>query len=209
MHPGGSDGGAAHLAPVIAHAHSARSRTGCEVESDGSRTRVRLWGALPFTWCGNLSLHCHGAGVSIVEADARHLGSARWAASVLVEPAGEGRSLHGLDFLAMARHRPALVPLAPRLERARFRLDPPSEDRCARLCLSAPDRLGLLAALLEAIVASGLRPRALTVRTRDGQAQDCFELEAAAGTRPTERSLADLEVRLRGRPGAVSGYLNK
>ena len=135
--------------------------------------------------------------MSIVEVDACHLGRARWAASLLVEPAEEGAALRALDFLAMARHRPGLVPLPDGLELASFQLDGPGSDGCARLRVSAPDRLGLLASLLGQVVASGLRPRELCVRTPDGRAEDWLTLEGEAGTPPGPQALAALEAALR------------
>ena len=186
----------ARLAPVLAHAKDPTRRTGCHVKRDGSRARVRLWGALPFEWCGNLSLQCLAARVSIVEADARHVGKARWAASLVISPAGEGASVDGLDFLAMARRRPGLVPLPDHLEPASFRLEPPRPDGSASLFVSAPDRLGLLANLLSQVLACGLRPRELRVRTPEGRAEDWFALEGDAGQPPSPRALALLEAAL-------------
>jgi hypothetical protein len=189
---GPSDGGVLTLASVVERARDARDRTGCDVQTEGARARVRLWGALPFTWCGNLSLHCHGASVSILEVDARHLGNARWAASLLVESLSSAKAVRALDFVAMARRRPSLAPLPPTFGVDHFRLVPPDEQGVVRVYLTAPDRLGLLAAILETIVACGLRPRELSVRTRAGRAEDWLALEAQVGSRPSASALAAL-----------------
>lgn len=194
-----SEVAALRLASVIHSARDPSARTGCDVRRVGRSARVRLWGALPFTWSANLALHCHGARISILEADAMHMGRARWAATLLVEGVGleQGVSSCGVDFLAMARHRPLLVPRSDNLASGSFRLEPPAEDGAARLFISVPDRLGLLAGLLARFLACGLRPREICARTRGGRAEDWFALERQGGTPPATEDMAALAAGLR------------
>ncbi len=197
-HFGPSDGGVLTLASVVERASNPASRTGCDVQMEGMRSRVRLWGALPFDWCGNLSLHCHAAGVNIVEVDARHLGSARWAASLLVEPVADGARVRSLDIQAMARHRPSRVLAEPAIQLDTFELTPAGQRAAVGLRLTAADRLGLLASVLAAVLDSGLRPREISVRTRSGRAEDWLSLEGQSGAAPSAKQLANLSLRLGG-----------
>jgi hypothetical protein len=192
---GPADGGVLTLDSLLDRA-SNNPPSGCDVMREGRRTRVRLWGSLPFEWCGNLSLHCRAASVNILDVDARHLGTSRWVASLLVEPKDGAGILESSDFVTMSRHRPGLARSPGPALLDEFQLTPSEANGCALLHLRAPDRIGLLAGVLDAIVRSGLRPRRLSVRTRNGRAEDWLELESAAAAAPTTVSLDALWAQL-------------
>ena len=191
---GPAGAGPTTLAAVVERAASRNQPAGFEIQSEQEGTRVHLWGGLPFSWCGHLTLHCHAAQVNILEIDARHLAHGRWIASLLLEAGSSESQIGSRNFLAMARHRPALVPVQPRLELESLDLavGDGENDSVARLRLRARDRMGLLASLFHAIQASGLRPRELWIRTRDGWAEDWIVLESLAGTAPAVPALEAL-----------------
>lgn len=205
---GPADAGPTTLAAVVERAARRKREAGCETQSEPGGTRVHLWGILPFSWCGHLALHCHVARVNILDVDARHRGHGHWIASLLLEAASPESQIGSRDFLAMARHRPALVPSQPRIELESFDLagvragaapsggsgsgDEESEP-FAQLRVRARDRLGLLAGVFQAIQACELRPRELWIRTRDGWAEDWIVLESLAGTAPSVAALEALE----------------
>ncbi|MHA7838365.1 MAG: hypothetical protein ACX98W_13000 [bacterium] len=198
---GPADAGPETLAAVVERAAIRERAAGCESESEGGRTRVHLWGVLPFSWCGHLALHCHAAGVSILEVDARHVERGRWIASILLESHSPEARVSSRDFLAMARHRPGLVPMQPRIESLSFDLGEAEREPVARLRLRARDRLGLLAGVLQGILSCDLRPRELWIRTCEGWAEDWIVLESLAGTAPLPEALDALRRRL-GDPNA-------
>jgi len=183
---GPSDGSSRVLRGVVRHAQESGTLSGCESQIEGRRARVRLWGHLPAEWCGNLSLHCYATGVSIFDADARRLPGGIWAACLLIDAPGldleaPGSSYPACDYLAMARHRPALAPGRSGIELESYRLDRRPGDGGLLLHIRSVDRLGLLAGLFRRILDCGLRPYEITVRTRAGRAEDWIVLEGLGG----------------------------
>jgi UTP:GlnB (protein PII) uridylyltransferase len=117
-------------------------------------------------------------------------------ASLLVEPKDGAGILESSDFVTMSRHRPGLARSPGPALLDEFQLTPSEANGCALLHLRAPDRIGLLAGVLDAILRSDLRPRRLSVRTRNGRAEDWLELESAAAAAPTTDSLDALRAQL-------------
>lgn len=193
---GPTDAGPERLDAIAARAVAEEGRAGCTLEPQIGGARIEIWGALPLTWCGNLALHCHAASVNVVELDARRLARGRWAVSGLLAACSADARIAARDFLAMARHRPALVPSQPRIRIGGFELGE-AKQGVAPLRVRAQDRLGLLAGLCDAIVSCGLRPRELWIRTRAGWAEDWILLESALGTAPLEASIDALSRSLR------------
>ncbi len=191
-----ADGSALTLRSVVERATDPGCRSGWATQMEGARVRLQLWGPLPFDWSGNLSLHGHAAGLSVVDLDARHLGGARWAGSALLEALSTETDIRSLDLLAMARHRPAWIPANPPQRLEVFETLPAASDGALRVFVGAPDRLGLLARIVEAVLSCGLRPRELCVRTRDGRAGDWLTLEARAGGEPDPDAVRRLRASL-------------
>jgi hypothetical protein len=186
------------LEPVIERAQS-DANAGCECSPDGGFWRLRIWGWFPPDWCGNLSLHCYAARLSVLGAEARRVRTSLWAGVFLLEPSARGASPRAHDFVHMARHRPTGVAKPVAISIESLRVEPGAGGRAARIHVGGPDRIGFLAAVLERMAFCGLHPHELSVRTTaDGRAEDRFEVHGVGGAPPTPAALEAALKQLRG-----------
>ena len=149
--------------------------------------RLRLWGRVPERWAGNLALHCFASALNIEAADALRVDRDRWAAAFALKPRGGRLADAGVDFLAMARRAPRLIPSLPETT---IRISVAAASDCAAFArVSGPDSIGLLAEVLRRFARFDLYPRRLKLRTYHGHVDDWFWLERSAGVvdepRPT------------------------
>ncbi|HXK25889.1 MAG TPA: hypothetical protein VMS55_24695 [Myxococcota bacterium] len=185
------------LEPVIERMRR-EAGAGCECSPDGVLWRLCIWGWFPPEWCGNLSLHCYAARLSVLAAEARRVRTSLWAGVFLLEPSPCGASPRAHDFVHMARHRPTGVakPVAISIEDLRVE---PGASGAARIHVGGPDRIGFLATVLDRMAFCSLYPHELSVRTTpDGRAEDRFLVQGVGGAPPTPAALEALERRLRG-----------
>lgn len=188
------------LEPVIERARSEEG-AGFECSRDGALWRLCIWGWFPPDWCGNLSLHCYAARLCVQQADTRRLRTSLWAGAFLLAESGHAASPRALDFVHMARHRPAGIGRPGPMEIEQLQIEPDACGGAARVQVAGSDRIGFLAWVLEQLACCGLYPHALSVRTTpDGRAQDRFDVLGSGGTPPLPRALATLEQLLRPRP---------
>lgn len=186
------------LEPVIERARSDAS-AGCECSPDGALWRLCIWGWFPPDWCGNLSLHCYAARLSVVAAEALRVRASLWAGVFRLEPSARGASPRAHDFVHMARHRPTGVATPVAISIESLRIEPVAGGRAARVQVWGPDRIGFLATVLDRMAFCGLHPQELSVRTTpDGRAEDRFVVQGVGGAPPTSAALEALEKRLRG-----------
>ena len=159
---------------------------------EGADFRLEIWGSFPPDWCGNLSLQCYAARLSIVSGEARRVRASHWAGRFLLASAG-GRSAESLDFLQMARRRPQALQPPTEMPIDALRIERPAPGAGAEIRLGAPDRLGFLAYLLDRLAFCGLYPHRLLLRTSpDGKIDDWFQVFGVGGTPPSEHALATL-----------------
>jgi hypothetical protein len=185
------------LEPVIARARDEAS-AGFECHPDGDFFRLCIWGWFPPDWCGNLSLHCYAARLSVRAAEARRVRTSLWAGAFLLAPSALAGSPHVLDFVHMARHRPNGVAKPASMEIDRVEVEQSPSVNAARIRIGGPDRIGFLAVVLERMAFCGLYPHQLSVRTTPtGRAEDCFDVLGVGGTQPSPRALEALEKLLR------------
>ena len=181
------------LEAVIERAQSDAS-AGCECTPDGALWRLCVWGWFPPDWCGNLSLHCYAARLSVIAAEARRVRTSLWAGVFLLEPSAGGASPRAHDFVHMARHRPTGIAQPVEISIESLRIDPGAGGRAARIHVGGPDRIGFLATVLDRMAFCGLYPHELSVRTTpDGRAQDRFEVLGVGGSPPKPAALEALE----------------
>ncbi len=170
----------------------------------GDRYRLRLFGAFRRTWADGLCQGLRTARVNVVQGHAlREPGSAgpagaqapssgAWRARFELERTPGGTDPMLLDLLSLCDRIPP--PRAPgELRIDRFTLDRHPESDGLRLCVEAPDRVGLLAALLERFSFLALVAEEMTIETVDGGVRDRFVLRESRGQAPaaaTERALA-------------------
>ena len=186
------------LEPVIERA-SREASAGCECSPDGSLWRLCIWGWFPPDWCGNLSLHCYAARLSVLAAEARRVRTSLWAGAFLLTPSPPARSPRALDFVHMARHRPTGVSKPEDMLIDELRIRSGASGNAARIRVGGPDRIGFLALVLDRMAFCGLYPHQLSVRTTpDGRAEDSFDVLGVGGTPPPPRSLEALEKLLKG-----------
>jgi len=150
---------------------------------------LAIWGALPSRWCGNLTLNCTGFGIDILHCEAERFGRGRWSALFVLDASRARSDPRAMDFLHMSLRRPALFRAAAGMRIEGFRLAPPDEadgDLGGDLGVDvwAPDRLGLLAVLLDRFESLGLVPAAIRATSEDGVARDHFRLTGQAGPPP-------------------------
>ena len=105
------------LAALVAQARaSTKAEARCS-RGAGGGVRLEIWGTLPPSWAGSLSLHCCGVGLNIESGLGCRISPAHWAARFeLTRP--RALDVHAFDFLRMARRRPSGATRAalPRLE---------------------------------------------------------------------------------------------
>jgi hypothetical protein len=180
----------AALGRVIQRLAEARE-AGFECAPEGLCFRLEIWGSFPPDWCGNLSLQCYAAKLSVVSAEARRVRASFWAGRFLLASSGSD-SAESLDFVRMAMRPPKAVLPPGGVEIDELRIER-SEGGGAEIRLTAPDRLGFLAYVLRRFALCGLYPHGLVLRTSpDGRVDDWFEVFGVGGTAPTERALAAL-----------------
>ena len=150
----------------------------------------------PARWCANLSLHCFGAGLGIVDAEAQRIGASRWIGVFTLRAVAPVAEPPSLDLLRMATRRPQLAPVDVVLDAFAVELSS-AIPRELRVRIAAPDRLGLLAALFERFDALGLEPTRVSVATLGGLAVDAFRLAGRPGTRLGRPAAQRLEASLR------------
>lgn len=199
----GAAGEAVVLEAVVARALG-EGGAGFECTPGGNFWRLWIWGWFPPDWCGSLSLHCYAARLSVLEADARRVRTSLWAGSFLLAPSEGAPAPRALDFVHMARHRPAGVAQPKPMAIDTLKIDPDAPCGAARVRVTGPDRIGFLAFVLDQLAFCGLYPHELRVRTRqDGVAQDEFSVLGVGGTPPLGRSLATLTALLAARGGGA------
>jgi hypothetical protein len=152
-----------------------RDRDGFDCSREGDAHHVRLWGSLPPAWVGNLALQTSVLGITILSGDAARIGATRWVASLLLR-AADPRARSGHDFLRMARRTPRFPPLL--LEPVQITLeDGPDGSNVVFAHVTGKDTVGLRAESLRRFAMLSLQPRALSLRTIDGEVDDRFRLE--------------------------------
>jgi hypothetical protein len=162
----------------------------CEREGDGFR--LEIWGSFPPDWCGNLSLQCYAAKLSVVSADARRERASYWAGRFLLASDGVD-SVETVDFVRMAMRPPRAVLPPGEVAIDELQIERSDGTGAAEVHLSAPDRLGFLAYVLHRFAFCGLYPHGLVLRTSSGgRIDDWFEVFGVGGTPPTDRAIATL-----------------
>jgi tetratricopeptide (TPR) repeat protein len=158
----------------------------------GDLWSLSIRGAFPSRWCGNFSVNCFGVGIDIQRCDARRFGFIRWSAVLVLDAAQAASQPASMDFLRMCLRRPALHPAATEVRIHGFRLAPAGPSHEIAVEVRAPDRLGLLAVLLDRFEALGLVPSRIHATSGDGLARDHFRLTGQTGapTRVTREELA-------------------
>lgn len=158
----------------------------------GDRAILRVAGALPPGWCGNLATGLARRGIGIDSGHALCVHPGHWRGEFTLDcPRGE---------------RPLPTQLAPLLEvdagagfttpieLLDYRLEPSrTREGCLILEVEGPDRVGFLAALLRRLAYLALFPVELRLETRRGLAHDRLWLRGAGGRAPlprTEKALA-------------------
>jgi hypothetical protein len=179
------------LGSVIQRLAEARD-PGFACAPEGECFRLEIWGSFPPDWCGNLSLQCYAAKLSVLSAEARRVRASYWAGRFLLASAGS-ESVESVDFVRMAKHRPKAVMPPGDVAIDELRVEPIERTGAAGIRITAPDRLGFLAFVLDRFAFCGLYPHGLVLRTSpDGRIDDWFEVFGVGGTPPTERALAML-----------------
>jgi hypothetical protein len=186
----------AELAPELdAPCCAPERRWACRVEERGRRKfRIHLSGSLHAGWSGRLAGGLARRGIGIVRVTAHRSAEMIWEAEVDVEAAGPGIDLAGFDFLAPTLAHAAPVVRAPGVPIDRFSLVRGADDVAVEI--RAPDRVGLLDALLRVFASHGLFPRELRIDTRGAVAVDLFLLQTLGGRPPPATVVAALERRL-------------
>jgi hypothetical protein len=181
----------AALGRVIQRLAEARE-PGSACAPEGECFRLEIWGSFPPDWCGNLSLQCYAAKLSVVSAEARRVRASYCAGRFLLASTGS-ESVERLDFARMAMRLPKAVRPPAEIEIDELRIERSARSGGAEVRLAAPDRLGFLAFVLNRFAFCGLYPHGLVLRTSpDGRIDDWFEVFGVGGTSPTEGALAAL-----------------
>ena len=158
------------------------------------RFRLRLSGRLGRSWAAQL---CNGLAayhLSVLRGTARRNGDA-WSARFELERLAPRVDPHRIDYLGLCRSRAARTAVAPlRLERFSV-AESLSLFPALDVWIEAPDRLGLLGALLERLAFLALVSDEMSIETRDGRALDRFRVRTAEGglpSRSTQRVLREV-----------------
>ena len=161
----------------------------------GGMRAVKLAGNLPPGWCGNLMTSLSRAGISVVRGFAKRLSDQSWIAEFQIQAAGAGAEWSEVDYLAMARSRPAPGPPADIALDSYYVDASPESGQYLFLEVHGHDRVGFLASLLDRLARLSLLPEQISLETWEGRALDCFHLKAAGGGPPqasTARELATM-----------------
>src|SRR5262249_12442855 len=141
------------------------ANAGCECSPDGALWRLSIWGWFPPDWCGNLSLHCYAARLSVLAAEAKRVRTSLWAGAFLLEPSARGASPRAHAFVHRAPPPPTGVAKPVPISIEPLRVEPDAGGRAARIHVGGPDRIGFLATVLDCMASCGLYPHELSVRT--------------------------------------------
>jgi hypothetical protein len=142
---------------------------------------LSIRGAFPSRWCGNFTLNCFGVGIDIQHCEAQRYGFLRWSALFSLDASQAASQPPSMDFLRMCLRRPALHSAVSEVRIDDFRLALASGSHEIAVEVRAPDRLGLLAVLLDRFEALGLVPLRIRATSHDGLARDHFRLTGQAG----------------------------
>jgi len=162
------------------------------------RFRLLLSGRLGRSWAASL---CNGLAahrLSVVRGTAERSGDA-WRARFEIERLAPRVDIQRIDYIGLCRAR------APHRAAAPLRLDRFSVAESLSLFpaldvwIEAPDRLGLLGALLERLAFLALVPDGMAIETRDGRALDRLRVRTAEGGLPSRATQAVLREVLAGR----------
>ncbi|MDJ0786227.1 MAG: hypothetical protein QNK05_05430 [Myxococcota bacterium] len=151
---------------------------------EDGRVHLRIWGNLPRGWAGDLTSGIADAGLSVERGFARRGAGSAWIAAFVLSRTESSADPLLLDYLALAasgRHRRSQP---PDLDVSRHRILP-GPDGCAQLEVSAPDRPGFLAGLLERLSFLRLEPAELEIRTEGGRVADRLLIRARDGGPPS------------------------
>jgi hypothetical protein len=179
------------LGSVIQRLAEARD-PGFRCAPEGECFRLEIWGSFSPDWCGSLSLQCYGAKLSLVSGEARRVRASYWAGRFLLASGGND-SVESLDFVRMAQRRPKALRPPGEMAIDELRIERSVRGDGAEIHLTAPDRLGFLAYVLDRFAFCGLHPHGLVLRTSpEGRVDDWFEVFGVGGTAPSESALATL-----------------
>jgi hypothetical protein len=185
----------ASASPLDAPCCPTERRWACHVEERGRRKfRIHLSGSLHAGWSGRLAGGLARRGISITRVTASRGADGSWTAEVDTEAVAFGIDLAGFDFLALTLAHVAPVTRAPSVPIDRYTLVRGGEDVSVEI--RAPDRVGLLDALLRVFARHGLFPRELRIETRGPVAVDLFRLQTLGGRPPSAAVVSELERRL-------------
>jgi UTP:GlnB (protein PII) uridylyltransferase len=158
------------------------------------RFRLRLSGRLGRSWAAQLCTGLAARHLSVLRGTARRNDDA-WRARFELERLAPRVDPHVIDYLGLCRSRAARTAVAPlRLERFSV-AESLSLFPALDVWIEAPDRLGLLGALLERLAFLALVPDEMSIETRDGRALDRFRIRTAEGglpSRSTQRVLREV-----------------
>ena len=156
--------------------------------------RVRLSGRLGRAWAAQLCNGLAAQQMSVLRGAAQRSGDA-WRARFDLERLAARVDPTRIDYLGLCRSRAARTAVAPlRLERFSIS-ESLSHFPALDLWIEAPDRLGLLGALLERLAFLALVPDQMSIETCGGRALDRFRVCTAEGglpTRATQRVLREV-----------------
>ena len=148
------------------------------------RFRLRLSGRLGRSWAAHLCSGLAHHHLSVLRGSARRTGDT-WRARFELERLAPRVDPHRIDYLRLCRSRAERSATAPlRLERFSV-AESLSIFPALDVWVEAPDRLGLLGALLERLAFLALVPDEMWIETRDGRAFDRFRVRNAEGGLPS------------------------
>jgi hypothetical protein len=177
------------------------------VEARGSGLyTLRIEGAFPDGWCGQLSIGLSRASLSVVRGFARRIDGGGWVSEFHLLSQDGFSDPRTLDALAIAGAPAAPGPPAPITLDSYYVDGSPESGPYVFLEVRGPDRMGFLGSLLERLRSIWLFPEQMSVETWAGQARDTFYLRSARpGARlrseDAARELAVLLEPLRGAGG--------
>jgi len=162
------------------------------------RFRLLLSGRLGRAWAAQLCTGLAARQVSVLRGTARRSGDA-WRARFDLERLAPRVDPSRIDYLRLCRSRAARTAVAPlRLERFSV-AESLSLFPALDVWIEAPDRLGLLGALLERLAFLSLVLDQMSIETRDGRALDRFRVCTAEGGLPSRATQRVLREALAGR----------
>jgi len=160
--------------------HDSRERL-IWLEPGRPHARIELRGPLPVRWCNRLTAHLASRHIGVRAIGARREGGAGWSAWVELDGPYTGATLGPLGRLVDLEIG-APPREAPQLD------DVEVESTCdhggsVRLRFAADDRVGLLAAVFDALSMHTLFPAAIEAQTRGRRAEDLLWLKGLGNAR--------------------------